>query len=510
MTAIEATEEEITPHLTDTISIAAINGPRSIVISGDNTEDVAARFPDRRTKNLTVSHAFHSHHMDAMLDDFRSTAEQLTYQRATIPIVPTVATDLPMTDPDYWVTQIREAVRFHHAVQELETRGVTTFIELGPDGVLTAQAQQSAEGTFTAALRRGRDETTTALTALGTAYVHGRTITTPHATQLSSLPGYAFQRQSYWLARTAGNAAGLGVGASGHPLLGGLLRLANGESADGESTVLTGRLSPSSWLADHKVRGTVVVPGTALVDMALHAGELAGHSTLDELVIEAPMLLTEAVQVQVKIVDDTVTIHSRTDGDWTLHATGTLSSTPATPHEFAWPQGQELDTSGIYAALADLGLDYGPVFQGLTRAWRDGEILYAEVAVPEHDFGLHPALLDAALHPSAGTADSLALPFSWNGVTLHATGATTLRVRITPSDDGIALHAVDPSGQPVLTVDRLVTRPVGADQLTARTDGLFEVVWPQVTPTTRTTDHTLINVPTGNVHDVTEHILTTL
>ncbi|MYR14938.1 hypothetical protein GTY62_30930, partial [Streptomyces sp. SID724] len=77
-----------------------------------------------------------------------------------------------------------------------------------------------------------------------------------------------------------------------------------------------------------------------------------------------------------------------------------------------------------------------------------------------------------------------ALPFSWNGVTLYATGATTLRVRITPSDEGLALHAVDPSGQPVLTVDRLVTRPVGAE-LTARTDGLFQLSWPQVTPTTR-------------------------
>ncbi|NEB54228.1 acyltransferase domain-containing protein, partial [Streptomyces griseus] len=101
------------------VGIAAVNGPRSIVISGDDTAGVAARFPDRRTKKLTVSHAFHSHHMDAMLDDFRVTAEQLTYEQPSIPIVPTVATDLAMTDPEYWVTQIRSAVRFHHAVVEL-------------------------------------------------------------------------------------------------------------------------------------------------------------------------------------------------------------------------------------------------------------------------------------------------------------------------------------------------------------------------------------------------------
>ncbi|MFJ9891678.1 polyketide synthase dehydratase domain-containing protein, partial [Streptomyces sp. NPDC091287] len=506
MTAIEATEEEITPHLDDTVSIAAINGPRSIVVSGDNTAKIAAHFAHRKTKQLAVSHAFHSHHMDAMLDDFRTVARTLTYSAPQIPIVSTVAVDSDLTDPEYWVTQVRSAVRFHHAVVELETRGVTTYIELGPDGVLTAQAQQSAEGTFTAALRRGRDETTTTLTALGTAYVHGRPVTVAQG-NLVDLPTYAFQHERYWLVPTGGgNATELGLGESGHPLLGGLLRL-----ADGESTVLTGRLSPSSWLADHKVRGTVVVPGTALVDMALHAGELAGHSTLDELVIEAPMLLTEAVQVQVKVIDDAVTIHSRTDNDWTLHATGTLSSTPATPQEFAWPPaGTPLDVDELYVTLTQRGLEYGPVFQGLTHAWRDGEVLYAEVQVPENGFGIHPALLDAALHPAAGTADSLALPFSWNGVTLHTREAGTIRVRLAPDDgNGLSLHAIDENGTPVLTIDRLLTRPVGAE-LTPPIDGLFEVAWPQITPNTRTTDHTLIEVPTGNIHDVTEHTLTTL
>ncbi len=346
MIAIQATEDEVAARLVDGVGIAAVNGPTSVVISGDEAaaEAVARAFADRKTKRLTVSHAFHSHRMDAMLDDFAAVAETLTYHEPRIPIVSTVADESSMSSPEYWVVQVRLAVRFHDAITRLAENGVTTFVELGPDGVLTAQAQDSAEGMFATALRRDHDEVTTALTALGAAYIHGQTPVIPSG-ELIRLPGYAFQRQSYWITRTSGNADGLGFGASTHPLLGGRLQL-----ADGESTVLTGRLSPSSWLADHTVLGTVIAPGTALVDLAIHAGDQAGFDTLDELVMEAPLTLTEAVQVQVRVIGDTVTIHSRADGDWTLHATGTLSSNPVTPEE-VHPSGEELDIAEIYTAL---------------------------------------------------------------------------------------------------------------------------------------------------------------
>ena len=505
MIAIQATEDEVAARLVDGVGIAAVNGPTSVVISGDEAaaEAVARAFADRKTKRLTVSHAFHSHRMDAMLDDFAAVAETLTYHEPRIPIVSTVADESSMSSPEYWVVQVRLAVRFHDAITRLAENGVTTFVELGPDGVLTAQAQDSAEGMFATALRRDHDEVTTALTALGAAYIHGQTPVIPSG-ELIRLPGYAFQRQSYWITRTSGNADGLGFGASTHPLLGGRLQL-----ADGESTVLTGRLSPSSWLADHTVLGTVIAPGTALVDLAIHAGDQAGFDTLDELVMEAPLTLTEAVQVQVRVIGDTVTIHSRADGDWTLHATGTLSSNPVTPEE-VHPSGEELDIAEIYTALADLGLDYGPAFQRLTRAWRDGDTFYAEVSVPDSDFGIHPALLDAALHPFASSVDGIAVPFSWRGVALHATGATTLLVRITPQDNGIALHAVDPSGRPVITVERLVARPISRDQLAARTDGLFEITWAPVTPGALTPCDDVLDVPAGDVHEVTEQVLLAL
>ncbi|MFJ3741304.1 SDR family NAD(P)-dependent oxidoreductase [Streptomyces griseus] len=530
MTAIEATEEEITPHLDDTVGIAAVNGPRSIVISGDTdaTQRITEHFrtQGRRTKALTVSHAFHSHHMEPMLDDFRTVARTLTYTPPRIPIVSTVAVDSDLTDPDYWVTQIREAVRFHHAVVELANHGTTTFIELGPDGVLTAQAQQSAEGTFTAALRRGRDETTTALTALGAAYVHGRTLTTPHGAQLSDLPGYAFQRQSYWMEapRSAQNAAALGQTSVEHPLLSSLIH-----AVDSETTLFTGQISRSShpWLADHTVMGNVIVPGTALIELAIHAGDRAGFDTVDEMLIAAPLFLTdEAVQLQVALKDNTVSIHSRSgDRAWDLHATATLSTTAASAETLAWPpQGQPVPIEDVYPALERIGLGYGPAFQGLTAAWRSGDALFVEIALPEavHDaaFGIHPALLDSALHAYAhqhAVDGGISLPFSWNGVRLHASGATALRARITPAGEGgLALHAVDHAGQPVVSVAQLATRPVSADQLQMRTSSAEQLLVPSWQPLTLPVDapeapHQVLSVPRGGeLHEVTEYVLTAL
>ncbi|ANZ41987.1 hypothetical protein BBK82_44710 [Lentzea guizhouensis] len=503
MVAIQATEEEVAPFLTDTVNLAAVNGPTSVVVSGDGTDAVIAHFQDRKIKKLQVSHAFHSHRMDPMLAEFRATARKLTFTEPTIPIAPTVATDLAMTDPEYWVVQVREAVRFHQAVESLGD--VTTFIELGPDGVLTAQAQQTTQGVFATALRKGHDEVTTALTALGAAFVHGRTPVVEQG-ELVDLPTYAFQHQRYWLVPTGGgNATELGLGTSAHPLLQGVLQL-----ADSDSTVLTGRLSPSSWLADHAVGGTVVVPGTALVDMALHAGALAGLTTLDELVIEAPLTLTEAVQVQVKVTGTAVTVHSRTDGDWTLHASGTLSTDAIAAEAFEWPpQAEPLDVDEIYPALGALGVEYGPAFQGLTNAWRSGDVLYAEVEVAEHEFGVHPALLDAALHPVAAVGENLALPFSWNKVSVHTTRATRLRVRLSPQENGLRIDATDEQGAPTLTVELLVTRPVDVDRLGSRTQGLFETVLAPVSPGTLGA-HEVVEVPRGDVHEVTEQVLKTL
>ncbi|MFJ1763401.1 type I polyketide synthase [Amycolatopsis sp. NPDC088138] len=210
MVAIQATEDEVTPHLTGRVSIAAVNGPEAIVVSGD--EDavlaVAEQFADRKTKRLTVSHAFHSPRMDGMLDEFRAVAASLTYRAPVIPIVSNVtgapATAAELADPEYWVRHVRQAVRFADGMRTLTAKGVTTFLELGPDGVLSALGRESAgpDAVFAAVLRAGRPEPGSALAALAAVHVHGVAVNWPvlfEGTRRVELPTYPFQREHYWI-----------------------------------------------------------------------------------------------------------------------------------------------------------------------------------------------------------------------------------------------------------------------------------------------------------------------
>ncbi|MDT7801035.1 MAG: hypothetical protein QOI78_4468, partial [Actinomycetota bacterium] len=209
MVALQATEDEVTPLLSGTVSIAALNGPESTVVSGDEDAvfGIAAHFAveGRKTKRLTVSHAFHSPRMEAMLDDFRAVAATLTFHAPRIPVVSTVSGELAtgLTDPGYWAEQVRGTVRFLDAMRRLESRGVTTFLELGPEGVLTAAGQDCVTGDFAAALRGGRAETASVLTALTEAHVHGADVDWASVfagvpSRRVELPTYAFQRRRYW------------------------------------------------------------------------------------------------------------------------------------------------------------------------------------------------------------------------------------------------------------------------------------------------------------------------
>ncbi|MGW7687652.1 type I polyketide synthase [Streptomyces asiaticus] len=527
MIAVQASEDEVTPLLTDRVSIAALNGPTSVVIAGDEDAalEIAASFEaqGRKTKRLTVSHAFHSPLMDPMLEPFRKVAESLTYEAPKIPVVSHltggIAPAAEIATADFWVRHVREAVRFLDGMRALEAQGVTTYLELGPDGVLSALGQECLAGesehvAFVPALRSGRPEAETLTTALATLHTRG---TAPDwaayyagtGAERVELPTYAFQREHYWLdAGTAyGDVSSVGLGTADHPLLGTAVSL-----ADAEGFLFTGRLALDThpWLADHAVMGAVLLPGTAFVELAVRAGEQAGCDLVEELTLEAPLILPERggvrLQIAVGAQDDTgrrtLALHSRPDeaGDdepWLRHATGVLAeSAPAAPSFdlSAWPPAgaERIETDGLYEGLAEAGFGYGPVFQGLRAAWRgDGEV-YAEVALPEETepgaalFGLHPALLDAVLH-TIGLSDLTenpgqgGLPFSWTGVRIHSVGADTVRVRLSPAGNGtVSLQLADVTGTPVATVDRLALRTVSQDQLTApggASDALFRVDW---------------------------------
>ncbi|WJV50825.1 type I polyketide synthase [Streptomyces flavofungini] len=531
MTAIEATEDEVREALAPyagRLDVAAVNSPGSVVVTGDTdaAAELAAAFREegRRTTDLKVSHAFHSPHMDGVLDAFREVAAGLTYAPPRIPVVSNVtgrvATADDLADPEYWVRHLRHTVRFADGVRVLDDEKVTTYVELGPAPVLAAMARAclGEEGPRpVSVLHPDRPAAHTFATALAHLALHGAPVDFdalfPGARR-TVLPTYAFQRSRYWLDTPAptGDATGLGLEAAGHPLLGGMTSL-----AAGDGLLLSGRLSAHThpWLAQHLIAGSTLVPGAALVELAVAAGDRAGLGCLRELVLEEPLRLpADGIRVQLTVgpADESgecsVAVHSRRDqaaegaawgeGEWTLHASGVLAAAgapaPASDTRESWPPpgARPLDHEGLYARLADLGYAYGPAFQGLRAAWRSGPELYAEVALPEEqhaeaaEYGLHPALLDAALHalllgePDAPGA--LRLPFSYDGVTLHATGATRLRVRLTPGEgDGVVLEATDPAGQPVLTVDSLTMRPVSLDRIAAGAgtvrEGLHLVEW---------------------------------
>ncbi|MEU3522251.1 polyketide synthase dehydratase domain-containing protein, partial [Streptomyces sp. NPDC006654] len=201
-----------------------------------------------------------------------------------------------------------------------------------------------------------------------------------------------------------------------------------------------------------------------------------------------------AVQVSVGAADESgrrpVAVHSRpqdTETDWVRHAVGSLSQDAVVSSErleTAWPPpgAQRVEGEEVYDRLAGLGYGYGPVFQGLRAMWRVGEELFAEVRLPaEADvFGVHPALLDAALHPLP--SEDLWVPFSWSGVRLHSVGASVLRVRLTPQAGGaVRVAAFDGAGLPVVTVDELRLQPLSRERLAqsgaAAADPLYEVRW---------------------------------
>jgi mycoketide-CoA synthase len=518
------------------VSLAAVNGPRSIVVSGDEDAvlELAAAWEGQaiKLKRLQVSHAFHSPHMDAMLEEFAKIAASLSFSEPAIPLVSNLSggpiSAQEICSADYWVRHVRETVRFVDGIRWLRSQGVTSFLELGPDGVLSGMASECLEDwvprvedqpgseagaiedaprTAAAAplLRVGREECWSLLSALALMWVRGndvdwRSLFVGVDAGVVSLPTYAFQGARYWpnVGRLdQGDATSLGQLSAGHSLLG-----AATELAEGRGWLLTGRLSLSShlWLGDHVVGGFVLLPGTAFLELALRAGSEVECACVQELVQEAPLFIPEqgGMRLQVWVGESDgegarpFEIHSCPDvllgaegsgESWTRHATGILKAGQLAsgnlPSEWPPAGATSVQLEGLYDALAGVGLEYGSAFQGLDAVWRSGDEVFVEVSLPPEQgslaqgFLLNPALLDASLH--ALGADSLhagegapRVPFSWNCVNLHTAGVSRLRLCLSRTgEQTVSILATDQNGLPVASVESLVFREISAEQLVA-------------------------------------------
>ena len=406
-------------------------------------------------------------------------------------------------DAGYWYRNLRQTVRFADAVEQLLADGHRFFVEVSPHPVLSLALQENARAADTnvaivGTLRRDQGGAERVLLSLGELHVRGFGSDWKPllpAARPVPLPTYAFERQRYWL--DAGGAANGDVSSAGllsaeHPLLGASIAV-----AEGDNFVFTGRLSLAThaWLGGHVVFGAVLLPGSAFVELALAAAQRVGLDTVDELTLEAPLVVPErgALQLQVLVgaLDETkrrsLSVHARaadnSEGGWTRHASGVLSAAESvTAAELRdWPPAGAvaIELDGLYERAAEAGLRYSDAFCGLRAVYRRGEELFAQVELPEaasleaSRFGLHPALLDAALHalltlqtPDAG----IALPFIWNGVQLCGRGASALRVRLSGGEaqGGVSVLLADAAGEPVGAVEALHIRPAVASQIRAR------------------------------------------
>lgn len=447
MAAIQVGEKEalaaIAPY-GERVSIGAINGPQSTVLSGEieAVHAVVEQFKAKgvKTKLLNVSHAFHSFLMDPILDQFEAVAREVTFNPPQIPVVSNVTGRMMDYDevpgPAYWRQHIREGVRFAGGMEALHEQQFDLYLEVGPSPTLLGMGREcipEESGVWLPSLRKDRDDWQQMLTSLGNLYVNGVAVDgigfdQDYPRNRLQLPTYPFQRQRYWLGRVEQeihamfkSPAGSGGESTGHPLLGWHIR------SFLKDTLFENHLSSEkpAFLVDHQIYESVVVPGTAFMETALAAATTAftgDTHRLENVTIKEPLILPEEGEKTIQVVITPEGIEQATfqlvsltgENDWHVHATGTINTVPAEKTPLLEKESletvkarfqKEVDADMFYARLRELGLDYGPHFQGATQLWRgEGETLGhiqlpALAAADAGKYHVHPALLDACLHP---------------------------------------------------------------------------------------------------------------
>jgi acyl transferase domain-containing protein/acyl carrier protein len=544
------------------IVIAAINGPRSVTVSGEveAVEGLVSECVAEGIRARAIAGgvgAGHSPQVEALREELIDACAAGRPRTSEIPFYSTVAAgplDTTALDAEYWYRNAREPVMLEPTVRRLLGEGCRTFVEVSPHPVLAAVVEETADEALGeeqdvaigGTLRRGEGGPRRFAMSAANLWVRGvpvdwRPLFAGVDDRGVRLPTHAFQRERYWFECTgasAGDMTRAGQSNTEHPFL-----RATVELAESEATLLTGRvcLREHPWLADHAIGEVVLLPGTALLELALHAAAAVGCESVSELTMQAPLTIPAggAVRLQVavgapsELGERLLSIHSHADGAageelldgesaWACHARGTLSPAEAglgmeAQHEWLPPSAREIDVQALYDSLASHGFDYGPAFQCLRAAWRDGEQVFAELAptdgLPEGDtFTVHPALLDAALHalagaaaergtaegegqagergagdgaPTGGSERGLLVPFVWGSVSGHRSLSSSLRAHLLPTgEDSLSLRLTDTDGAPVLSVQSLTVRRLSPEMLGATSGGvaraLYAVDWAPV------------------------------
>ena len=517
------------------LSIAAVNSPATTVVSGDPDalDELLQHLATTgtRTHKIPVNYASHSQHIDALHDELHSTliTTPQAARTALYSTLTTQPTDTTALTADYWYDNLRHTVQFAPTIHNLHNDNHYTYIECSPHPALTSSIQETLDAaehplTTIGTLQRNQPAWTTLQHNAARLHVDGVPIdwqqlnpapANPRATL--QLPTYPFQRETYWLAaNTRASGTAPGQTAVDHPILSAAI-----QTVDNQTHIFTGQLSRRThpWLADHAVTDTVLLPGTALLDLVFAAASHLGTDHVEELTLHQPLIVPEHDDVQLQITvttaDDSgrhsATIHSRVmptagiaiepNTEWTHHATATTVRRdvdlplPTYTAGSPWPptDAAAIAIEDFYEQLADRGYQYGPGFQGLQAVWQDGDDIYAEVELPDDiditGYNIHPALLDAALHPLLAAAPEedtgrLRLPFSWNGVTRYGAGGRAVRAHLRKSaDQSVAVTLTDAAGQPIVSISSLTTRPIATERLGAPADrqqDLYRLTWHEV------------------------------
>ncbi|WP_323748202.1 acyltransferase domain-containing protein, partial [Catenulispora rubra] len=576
MASVPLPAADITAVLPAGLEIAAVNGPAHTVVAGPAA--VVAEFVaeyqarDIRARLIDVDYASHSVHIESLHSVLAEL--KISPSQGRIPFYSTVTaariTDTTVLDAGYWWRNLRQPVRFHDTVQALHADGFGMFIESSPHPVLVPALEHSFEDFDTVvigSLRRDHDGLRQLLGNAARAHVHGAPLIPPGSTDqspdlLPDLPTYPFQHTRYWLLPAASGSAGaLGQDPGGHPLLDAVVAHPDG-SITGTAVLTADRCE---WIRDHAVYDMIVLPGAALLELVLHIAAGTGHPHLQELTLQAPLILSEDDRLHLNITyrpdpdpgtgSGTVTIHTRPadtnqdPGDapaWMHHATAVLTAEPAPmpdPVPVPHPDIAVIASAVLYADLHDRGYDYGPTFQGLTDIRHHGHQAWATATLPEpaaaDGFLLHPALLDAALHTTFLTTDphqpdrsdqpvALQLPFTFTDTTIHRHPAvpalTTIGIHTTTEGATHTVTVTGPDDLPILTT-HLTTRPLNLRDLTAPETHLHQRVWvPRSDPLVQAAsavEYTIYDIPAGDaspehsdhlaaVHATVENTLTHL